>query len=1112
MGGNHASGAPIEACDLPARDITLSRGFLVGEAEVTVPQFCAFLNQRTQWLAAVAALDDGTSNACTMVVRTTGGDPVAWIPVVGAVITNANDTWQASAPARTNHPMVDVTWYGAALYCNFLSETDGYVPMYDTNDWSCVWGLCGVTNSGYHLPSEAQWEYAARGWQRAEAYPWGRFMDYSNCNVYKASATLAYDDSSTWPCTRAVGSYPANSVGMRDVIGNVAEWCNDWYDPRYYTNANFTDPTGPIPPEALRDAACKVVRGGGWGYSSLRRPSLSARGHWHPRTGARDIGFRVVREWSGNAAAAPTLPLNVAVATNSLYNLTLAWMPPLSGNQAGYVVYADGVVTARLASAATEWRIPGVVPGHGYLFELYATNVYGVSVAAETTVLAYSSEPTVPRNLRAIDNAPTHVTLAWQPPASGNQEGYRIDRNGVWQTNLAASATNWTDNTVQAESNYVYAIVATNTLGASPVADVTVTVSNHLCELTVSPAEIAFDRLATGGSFGVGNAGPGNLYWTNTVEFVNGAGWLSVSPVSGVAASTVSVSVDRASFEPNTYSGRVVVTSNGGSATVAVSVVAQPILAVSPTTLDFGYETQDLPVAVSNRGCTGLSWGCSICPPDDDWLSVAPASGNGEAALTVSVDRSAVELGLLTGEVVFASSYDAVTTTVTMGKAQLHWWVDCLAVPGGDGKTAAAPLRRIQDAIDSAAGGVGATVHIHGGTGRRYTNTAYTVDKSELALVPWDGKPVLAVDGSGDRIDERVVDVAANGVTLCGLRFEIDSDTVGAGDSVVEFTGGVVGENNITIEGCEFIMTDGFGGAWNQGSPLDMGHELATNKVVKDCLFRDWDRGDGYRVEMIRAAGEYCEIVGNTFSNFSRGMSGDMRYSRISSNRFLNTVNTHEDYAIIRASYHGLRDCEISYNIMWNDNGKRSTFLRKTRDGFSNARIFNNTIVNARSFVDCVYYAEDSTLWDDAVVVNNLMLAGSQTNVLGDAEGSGTNMIRTGTRISHNLWYGGATVLSDVVAGGVLISNQHVDCVLVNTNSPGNAGFLRPNARATPRILNGHGAPYPGFIGAVPPLSGGTHGTLFIFCATGPPRSVFGHHMWAGIRGGRKRIEDYEYD
>jgi eukaryotic-like serine/threonine-protein kinase len=124
------------------------------------------------------------------------------------------------------HPAVNVTWYGADAYCRAM---------------------------GRRLPTEAEWERAARGTEN-RIYPWGDVWDST-----LAKTSISPDEGIG---AMPVGSFPAGASmdGALDMAGNVAEWVSDWYDPVYYQNAgaNSLDPTGPI---AGTD---KVVRGGSW--------------------------------------------------------------------------------------------------------------------------------------------------------------------------------------------------------------------------------------------------------------------------------------------------------------------------------------------------------------------------------------------------------------------------------------------------------------------------------------------------------------------------------------------------------------------------------------------------------------------------------------------------------------------------------------------------------------------------------------------------------------------------------------------------------------------------------------------------------------------------------
>lgn len=173
------------------------------------------------------------------------------------------------AEGTDRHPMNCVTWEGARTYCEWI---------------------------GGRLPTEAEWEKAARGTE-GWIYPWGNEPVVS-CEYVVMDSYQGKNGVDCHPGTLPVGSKPlsASPYGLHDTIGNVGEWVNDWYDERYYESSPAVDPTGPDSPGVV---AVRVFRGGGWshGHDKFYQFYLRAanRSSYSPGSFANDIGFRCAK-------------------------------------------------------------------------------------------------------------------------------------------------------------------------------------------------------------------------------------------------------------------------------------------------------------------------------------------------------------------------------------------------------------------------------------------------------------------------------------------------------------------------------------------------------------------------------------------------------------------------------------------------------------------------------------------------------------------------------------------------------------------------------------------------------------------------------------------------
>ena len=171
--------------------------------------------------------------------------------------------WEDGHPpaGHGSHPVVLVPYDDAVAYCRWLSDALGRIAR---------------------LPTEAEWEKAARGGTDGQRYPWGDDIDPSRGNFLSDPAVKNERG------TRPTGTYPPNAYGLYDMAGNVWEWVSDWYASDYYSISDSRNPRGP------ESGSMRIVRGGSWVNEDVGMLRCAYRHQVPPDTYAHSVGFRIV--------------------------------------------------------------------------------------------------------------------------------------------------------------------------------------------------------------------------------------------------------------------------------------------------------------------------------------------------------------------------------------------------------------------------------------------------------------------------------------------------------------------------------------------------------------------------------------------------------------------------------------------------------------------------------------------------------------------------------------------------------------------------------------------------------------------------------------------------
>ena len=234
----------------PVHTVTLD-AFYIDKYEVTNSKYAAYLNE---------ALAAGQIQASSSSVKKDGNELLD-LNDSDCQISYSGGTFVVDS-GKENYPVIVVTWYGANEY---------------------------AIHYGKRLPTEAEWEFAARGGNQSQGYTYSGSNNIGEVAWYRDNSANPDNPIYDGKGSHTVGTKQANELGIYDMSGNVWEWCNDRYDSGYYSSSPTNNPQGPA------SGSTRVLRGGSWDHDAYDCRVVT-RGRGTPEGSYDDLGFRVVQD------------------------------------------------------------------------------------------------------------------------------------------------------------------------------------------------------------------------------------------------------------------------------------------------------------------------------------------------------------------------------------------------------------------------------------------------------------------------------------------------------------------------------------------------------------------------------------------------------------------------------------------------------------------------------------------------------------------------------------------------------------------------------------------------------------------------------------------------
>jgi len=251
--------------ETPVHEVRLA-DFWLDETAVTNTQFATFVKAtgyvtEAEQLGVSSVFHLAVSPGAEVLHRV---DAAPWWLAVRGASWRHPEGGGSDVRRRSNHPVVHVSWNDAQAYCQW---------------------------AGKRLPTEAEWEYAARGGLDGARYGWGDELTPGGvwpCNIWQGDFPRHNTIDDGHLATAPVTAYRPNGFRLFNMAGNVWEWCADWFDPSYYAHSPIDDPRGPA------GGTARVMRGGSYlcHASYCHRYRVAARSHNTPDSASANVGFR----------------------------------------------------------------------------------------------------------------------------------------------------------------------------------------------------------------------------------------------------------------------------------------------------------------------------------------------------------------------------------------------------------------------------------------------------------------------------------------------------------------------------------------------------------------------------------------------------------------------------------------------------------------------------------------------------------------------------------------------------------------------------------------------------------------------------------------------------